>query len=151
MQSTLIIGIGNILQSDEGIGVHIVNHILESGIKLPEEVEVIDGGTSGFDLLPYMKGRDKIIIIDALRTDDVPGSIYRFSPDYALESHTSLSLHEVGIMQVIKMLYFMGENPKIEIIGIVPEDINTLNINISPAVRESIPKAVELILNAAAN
>ena len=54
MQKVLILGIGNILQSDEGIGVHIVNHIIQSGINLPDEVEVIDGGTAGFDLLPHM-------------------------------------------------------------------------------------------------
>lgn len=151
MQRVLILGIGNILHKDDGVGVHIVNQILSSDIILPREVEVIDGGTAGFDLLPSMKGRDKIIIVDALKTEDVPGSIYRFSPDYALESRTSISLHEIGIKEVIRMLNLLGENPEIEIIGIVPEDINTLDISISPAVEKSIPDAIGLILNAATN
>lgn len=151
MQRVLILGIGNILQSDDGIGVHIVNHILDSGIPLPEEIEVVDGGTAGFDLLSVMKGRDRIIIVDALKTDDIPGSIYRFSPENVVNSRASISLHEVGIKEVIRMLGLLGENPEIEIIGIVPKDISTFNIGISPAVKESIPGAVEQILKAAIN
>ena len=151
MCNVLILGIGNILQSDEGIGVHIVNHILQSDIKLPDEVEVIDGGTAGFDLIPIMKNRDRIIIVDAVAVQDAPGSIYRFSPDNAMDTRAVFSLHEVGIMEVIRMLRIFGDNPEIEIIGIVPEDVKTLDINISPAVKESMPKAVDQILNAALN
>jgi len=149
MRRVLILGIGNILKSDEGLGVHIVNHILESDIYLPEGVESVDGGTLGFDLLPLMNGQDKIIIVDALKTDDFPGSIYRFSPDYAVESHASFSLHEVGIIEVIRVLRLMDQNPEIEIIGIVPEDITSIAINLSPVVRKSIPLAVHQILDAA--
>ena len=151
MRKKLILGIGNILQSDDGIGVHIINHILESGMSVPDDVELIDGGTAGFDLLSVMTGREKIIIVDALRTDDKPGSIYRFTPEHAADSFTSFSLHEVGIKEVIRALNLLGENPEIEFIGIVPEDISTLNIGISPAVKDSIPVAVDQIFNAVIN
>ncbi len=151
MRTILILGIGNILQSDDGIGVHVINHILESDMIIPEDVEIIDGGTAGFDLLSVMTGREKIIIVDALKTDDVPGSIYRFTPEHARDSRASFSLHDVGITEVLRTLKLLGENPEIEFIGIVPENISTLNIGLSPAVKKSIPLAVNQIFNAITN
>jgi hydrogenase maturation protease len=149
-RNVLILGIGNILQRDEGLGVHVVNYI-NRNIELPDGIEVIDGGTAGFDLLPLMAGRDKIIIVDALRADDKPGSIYRFNPEDAMRSRASLSLHEVGITEIIDLLRLLGENPEVEIIGIVPEDISTLHMDISTPVRRSIPQAVIQIMDAAMN
>ncbi len=150
MKRILVLGIGNILQKDDGIGVHIVNHIAETGMELPGDVELADGGTAGHDLIPLMQGRDKIIIVDALNVDDRPGSVYRFTPEHLLERKGAFSLHDVGIKEVIASLRILGEVPEIEIIGIVPEDIGTLDIGISDSVRESIPKAVREIFDAAA-
>ena len=144
----LILGIGNLLQSDEGLGVHIVNQIAQN-VEIPEDVEVVDGGTAGFDLLPLMQGREKIIIVDALIVDDEPGSIYRFKPEQIRSARTRFSLHDVGIIEIIELLKLLGENPDIEIIGVVPEDITTLNMDITPRVRESIPKVIEQIMDAA--
>jgi hydrogenase maturation protease len=149
MRKVLILGIGNMLQSDDGLGVYIVRHMEQSGIQLPDGVSLLDGGTAGFDLLGLIDGYDKIVIVDALRTDDKPGSIYRFTPEHAVESRARFSLHEVGIMEVIKTLRIMDYNPEIEFIGIVPENISELNTAISQAVMESIPRAVEVILEAA--
>ena len=151
MAKTLILGIGNILQKDDGIGVHIVQEMIESKQALPENVEIVDGGTAGYDLIPIMQGHDKIIIVDALKADDRPGSIYRFSAEHLADQGSSFSMHDIGIRGIIDSLRIMGENPVIEIIGIVPEDIDTLDIGISDSVRESIPQAVEQILQAAAS
>ncbi|HON77803.1 MAG TPA: HyaD/HybD family hydrogenase maturation endopeptidase [Spirochaetota bacterium] len=151
MKKVLVLGIGNILQGDDGLGVHIVNRIEESGISLPDDVEIIDGGTAGFDLLPLMQGRDRIIVVDAMRGEGTPGSIYRFKPENAVETRSGVSLHEVGLMEVIRTLRLLGSNPDIEIIGIIPEDIETTDIKISAAVQNAIPKAIELILDAVAN
>lgn len=150
MRRVLILGIGNILQSDEGIGPRTARYI-EENITLPEGVEVADGGTAGFDLLTIMKDRDKIVIIDALKADDEPGSVYRFPADSARGTRSYFSLHEVGIMEVIRMLRVLGDNPVIDFIGIVPEDINTFRIHISPSVEQSIPKAADQALDAAIN
>ena len=100
-------------------------------------------------LIPMMIGRKKIIIIDALKTDDEPGSIYRFKPDHAVQAGCRLSLHEGGITDVLNTMRLMGHTPEVEIIGIVPEDITTLDIAISEAVRKSVPRAIETVLNAA--
>ncbi len=75
----LLLGMGNILRRDDGIGIHVVDLLKNSQEKiLPENVEVLDGGTTGYGLLPYLLNRRGIIIIDALKTDDRAGSIYRF-------------------------------------------------------------------------
>lgn len=143
----LVLGIGNILMRDEGIGVHVVNRMLEAG-GLPSGVEVIDGGTAGFDLIPLMKDRKKIIIVDALSMDDAPGTIYRFRPDDVDSPQRGYSLHEVNILEVIRTLKMMGDVPEIEIIGVVAEDISTLEISLSDAVMGAVPKAVSAVMDA---
>lgn len=149
MKKILVLGIGNILQSDDGIGVHVANEILSSGRTISDDVEIIDGGTAGLDLIPIMIGREKIIIIDALKAEDEPGSIYRFKPDHAVQARRMLSLHEGGITDVLNTMRLMGHTPEVEIIGIVPEDITTLDIALSEAVRKSMPRAIDIVLNAA--
>ncbi|HSV96169.1 MAG TPA: HyaD/HybD family hydrogenase maturation endopeptidase [Spirochaetota bacterium] len=149
MKNVLILGIGNILQSDDGLGVHIVNEIIDSGVTLPDNVEIVDGGTAGFDLIPLMQGKDRIIIVDALGAADEPGSVYRLSPEQCTTCNARFSLHEVGIMQVLRTLRLLGDDPLIEIIGIVPRDVTTLSMNISEPVRRSIPVAVKTVLEAA--
>jgi len=145
----LVLGIGNILMKDDGIGVHVANRMMESG-DLPGNVEVIDGGTAGFDLIPLMSDREKIIIIDALSMDDAPGSVYRFRQDDVDSARRGYSLHEVGIMEVIRTLRMMGGNPEIEFIGIVTEDISTLDISLSDAVMGAVPRAISAVMDAVA-
>lgn len=148
MRNVLVLGIGNILQKDDGVGVHIVNHMVETGMSFPDGVEVIDGGTAGFDLIPLMKDRDKIIIVDALQVDDQPGSVYRFAPEHLVESRERYSLHDLGVREIIKQLSLSGDDPEIEIIGVVPEDINSLEIGISDSIKQSIPRVAEQIMDA---
>jgi hydrogenase maturation protease len=149
MKKTLILGIGNILLSDEGLGVHIVNELASSGVSVPDDVEVFDGGTAGFDLIPLMKDRERIIIVDALKADSEPGSIYRFRAEQAVRRQSTFSLHEGGITEVLETMKLMGHTPDVEFIGIVPEDISTIDIRMSDAVKRSVPRAIELILSAA--
>ena len=149
MRKVLILGIGHLLKRDDGLGVHIIKYIEESGAVLPDGIELLDGGTAGFDLLGLIENYEKIVIVDALRADDEPGSIYRFTPEHAVETRSHFSLHEVGIMEVIRLLRIMERNPEIEFVGIVPENISDYDTTISPAVRKAIPRAVEVILDAA--
>ncbi len=147
----LILGIGNILQKDDGVGVHIVQSLLERQASLPGNIGIMDGGTAGFDLIGEMSEWGKIVIVDALKASDKPGSVYRFKPEQARARTTSVSLHEVGIMEVIREMRFLGHNPDIEFVGVVAEDVDTLEIGMSEAVRESIPRAIEVVLDAAMN
>jgi len=149
VKEVLILGIGNILHKDDGLGVFIVNEMSTTVSDLPGNVEIFDGGISGYDLLPVMSGRKKIVIVDALKTNDKPGSIYRFSAKHLADCNNKFSLHDMGVKKLVDMLMIMGEKPEVEVIGIVPEDIQSLAIGISESVKNSIPKAVECILEAA--
>ena len=151
-KKVLILGVGSILHKDDGLGVFIVNEIIESSAKNKlKDVELADGGTLGYDLLSVMSGREKIVIIDALKIDDTPGSIYRFHAKHLLEKGNKFTMHDVGVKKIIDMLALTGEEPEIEIIGIVPEDIHSFEIGISDSVMKSVPKAVEYVLDAALN
>ncbi len=145
----LILGVGNILMGDDGLGVHIVRHIEESGVDLPRGVELLDGGTAGYDLVGLVKDFDRIVIVDALRAEDAPGSVYRFSPDDAAAVSGRWSTHDAGIMDVVRALDLMGLQPEIVFVGIVPGPIAGIAPGISAAVRDSIPRAVDIILDAA--
>ncbi|MEJ5360841.1 MAG: HyaD/HybD family hydrogenase maturation endopeptidase [Spirochaetota bacterium] len=146
-KKTLILGIGNLLQKDDGIGVHVVQYMQKNNVKLPDNVELLDGGTVGFNLIPYMIDFDKLIIVDALKVQDRPGSIYRFDGKHLKAKTPNVSLHEMGIAEVLKVLRVQGYSPEVEVIGIVPEDVASLDITLSPLVAESIPKVVDLILD----
>ena len=141
----LVLGVGNILHRDDGVGVYVV-HTLRKRSSIVPIVDIIDGGTAGFDLLTIMTGRKRIIIVDALKADDVPGSIYRL-PAYSLkDSGSMLSLHEAGVKKIIDMLHFMGEDPEIEIVGIVVEDISSVEIGLSERVEKAVPRVIEEII-----
>ncbi len=140
-----VIGVGNLLLKDEGIGVHIV-HALQQ-IDIPHGIKIIDGGTSP-DLPYYLKGIDKLIIIDAVKAGSKPGTIYRFHPcDLTLETKRIISLHELGLEQSLKIMSLMGSEPKeIVIIGIEPKEIDW-GTEVSAELQQKIPEIVNFVLN----
>jgi len=146
-KNVLIVGIGNILQMDDGIGPHVITDLLESDHDLPDNIDILDGGTAGYDLVPYMQNRDRIIVIDALKVDDKPGSIYHFTADNIAPDRSTYSLHDFGLKKILDMLKMSGHEPHVEIIGIVPEDITTLDIGLTRPVKDAIPKVLDLIRN----
>ena len=149
MRKVLILGIGNILMGDDGLGVHIVRHIAETEAGLPRGVELLDGGTAGYDLMGLMRDFDKIVVVDALGAEDAPGSVYRFTPDCAGAAPGRWSVHDAGIAAAIRALDLLGRLPEIEFVGIVPDRIAGMDLEISRPVRDSIPRAVKIILDAA--
>ena len=141
----LVLGVGNILHRDDGVGVHIIN-ILKREKRIAPFAEVVDGGTAGFDLLSVMRERKKIIIVDALKADDVPGSIYRIPAFNLKDRDSKMSLHEAGVKQIVDMLHVTGEDPEVEILGVVAEDISSVEIGLSEKVESAVPRAIEEII-----
>jgi len=144
--NTLVLGLGNILVSDEGVGVHVVN-ALERAYDLPNAVEVLDGGTSGMDLLDTIAGRDHLIVADAIRSDKPPASIVKLTGD---EVHaffqTKISPHQLGLCDLLASLALSDEAPeRVTIVGIVPDDLE-LGTDLSPRVAEACDAAVEMIV-----
>ena len=140
----VVIGVGNLLLGDEGIGIHVIKALQE--IELPEDVIIIDGGTSP-DLIAYTTAGDKLIIIDAAKAGGEPGSIYRFQPEDLAEANGTLtSAHELGVEQNLKLMSLMRNEPKeVVIIGIEPKEIDW-GIELSNEMRKKVPAIIDIIL-----
>ena len=141
----LILGLGNILLGDEGVGVRIAEQLASQS--LPDEVEVIDGGTAGYELLSFLEGREKVIIVDAVKTSDKPGAVYKMDLSILEEDATMhLSLHQLGLKNVFKIASLMDINPKVTLVGVVPKDYQSYKIGLSKEVEKAIPIAIKAIL-----
>ena len=139
-----VVGVGNLLLKDEGIGVH-TTHALQQ-IDIPHNVRIVDGGTSP-DLPYYLENVDKLIIIDAVKTGGQPGTIYRFHPcDMNIESEKIISLHELGLEQSLRMMSLMGNEPKeTVIIGIEPKELNW-GTELEAELQQKIPEIINAVL-----
>ncbi len=120
----VVLGIGNLLMSDEGIGVHAVE-ALQTHFVLPAEVEVVDGGTTGMELLPELEGADHLIVVDAVRVGKPPASVVRLVGDEVPAFFkTKLSPHQVGLSDVLAALRFAGGSPgQVVLIGVQPASL----------------------------
>jgi hydrogenase maturation protease len=138
-------GAGNILLRDEGVGVHVIR-ALKKDEALPPNVELVDIGTAALDALQSLADVDKLIVVDAVKGGDEPGAIYRFSPEDVSEKRSeSLSLHQLGLLEALKMAGMLGTVPKeVVIVGIQPGDVSP-GLEPSPEIKRRIPEAVEVI------
>jgi len=137
-----VLGIGNVLLRDEGIGCHVV-HALE-GISLPD-VKIIDGGTCP-DVVQFLEDADKLIIVDAVKGGGMPGQIYRFHlEDITLEQKPFLSLHDVGLVDSLMLMQLWHKTGEAVIIGVEPRDINW-GLELSPELQEKMPQIIDAIL-----
>ncbi len=142
----LILGIGNILLGDEGIGVHVIERLRQ--VPLPEDVELADGGTAGADMIDIIADRQKVIIVDAMQTDDKPGTIRKFSiGDLNPSNNLSVSLHNLGIVETIFMTKMLGCSPReVTVLGIKPEKIHPC-LELSEKLNQKVAYIIELILS----
>ena len=139
-----IIGAGNLLLKDEGIGIHTVKALQE--MRLPPNVRLIDGGTSP-DLIAFSGDCDKLIIIDAAKAGGEPGTIYRFRPeDLAGNVNVLASAHELGVPENIAMMSLLGKKPaETLIIGIEPKEIDG-GLELSALLEGKIPEIVRVVM-----
>lgn len=143
-QKIVIVGVGNVLCKDEGVGVHVVESL--KAYHLPDNVIIHDCGTGGLDILEFLEGSDKAIIVDAVRGGMKPGEIYNFRLDEidAKDGEMKmLSLHELDLvkaMEIGKRAYKTPE--KILVIGIEPKNVE-VGIDLTTEVREAIPRVIQ--------
>jgi len=144
-QNITILGVGNILLSDEGVGVHVANELCKRA--LPENVSVVEGGTDGFRLLNVITEADRLIVVDAVKGGGEPGSLYRFDIDdvKACPSGFKTSVHQIGILEVIDLSGLIGKTPRTTIIGVEPKSLE-MGLELSPEIREKMPRIIELVL-----
>ena len=140
-----ILGVGNILLKDEGIGVRVVRQ-LEHGYTFQPEIALIDGGTDGPHLTSLVAHFDEIIVIDAVEGGEKPGTLYRFTLDQiSFDIPTHLSIHQMGVLESLNEVRLLGKEPEVTFIGIEPEDISPWGMDLSPVVEEKIPEIITLV------
>lgn len=144
MNHTVVLGIGNLLLKDEGLGIHVASRMME--MHLPQNVEVVDGATAIWDVVSLADSADRLIIVDAVRGGGAPGTIYRLSlDDIAVDEKEPLSLHHIGLPQMLDVCSLIGRKPLTVIIGVEPKEVD-FALELSPEVEEKVPQIIELIL-----
>jgi len=146
-RSILIMGVGNYLMGDEGIGVHLIQELSKKN--LPEYIDVLDGGTGGFLLLSCFEVYPTIIFVDATMDGKPAGTISLIRPKFASDFPSALSVHDVGLKDMIEAVYLMEEVPDIHLFTVSIEEINPMTIELNQRVRESIPELIDKILEQA--
>lgn len=140
----LILGVGNILMQDEGIGVHIINRLKEE--RLASNVDIIDGGTAGFELIDIMEGYNRIFILDAIDAGMQPGEAIVFTPEDVKDRSlkNNYSMHGYGLLTILKVAEFIDKRFNIKLIGI--QKFSTeYKIGLSRELMARLPETVEFV------
>jgi hydrogenase maturation protease len=142
-QKTLILGVGNLLMGDEGVGVAAIRYLEAKGFA--EHAELVDGGTSGFHLLGLFRNQQQLILIDAA-TDDKPlGTVSLIRPRYANDFPPTLTAHDIGLKDLIESAALLGYWPEVDLITVSIGDLGLMTMELSPAVAAALP-AVEALV-----
>jgi hydrogenase maturation protease len=140
-----VIGVGNILLCDEGIGVHVVRELHRRGV--PPGVEYADGGVAGATLLNLIEGEKRVVIVDAVDAPFPPGTVVRFAPDeIAGTVSPAWSLHDVNLAAVLGMMRLRETLPEMLILGVVPADIGSYRLDLSEPLAARFGEIVEKVL-----
>ncbi|MBF0558518.1 MAG: hydrogenase maturation protease [Nitrospirae bacterium] len=141
----LVLGVGNLLLQDDGVGVHLINALRD--VPLPGNVELVDAGTVSHQLISLFHETDYLILIDAVDAGDVPGSIFRFSPDdFNFPAEQKLSLHQMNLIDILQMAEMTGAKPEAVVIGVQPKNVSSWSLELSDEVKAVVPKVMELVI-----
>ena len=147
VKNILVIGMGNVLMQDEGVGVRAVEE-LESRYIIPEGVAVVDGGTAGMELFDPIRNCDQLIVADAINTGDAYGTLVRIAnEDVPAFFQTKLSNHQLGLSDLLALLTLKGEVPKhIAIIGMVPHSLEN-KLGLTPEATMGLAGMVNMLVD----
>lgn len=141
-----ILGVGNLLLGDEGFGVHVIERLQEQ-YRFPENVELLDGGTAGIMLAPFMEDKDILFVIDVVNLAEEPGTIhiYENKDVRAGDIQTRMSPHQVGLLEILDLCRLRGKAPqRIEMITVVPADLST-KIGLSEPLALAVDTVIALL------
>ena len=140
----LVLGVGNLLMGDEGIGVAAIRHLEEQGFS--EHAELVDGGTSGFHLLGLFRNRQRLILIDAATDGKPPGTVSLIRPRYASDFPPTLTAHDIGLKDLIESAALLGDWPEVDLITVSIGGLGSMTMELSPAIAAALPM-VEALAN----
>jgi len=147
--STLLLGLGNILMKDERLGVYVVNTVKER-YDCPSDLEIIDGGTLGLDLLPLFEQYDRIVIVDAVNFGREPGYIGILEDDQIpAVIFSKLSVHQIGLADLVSAARLKGIMPsKLCVIGMQPSSVDfSFGLEMSDVVNANIEKLIDVTID----
>ena len=140
----LVLGLGNVLMADEGIGVHVVRALEKH--TLPAGVECLDGGTGGFILLEPMQNADCVILIDAADDGNPPGTVTRTTPRFSHDYPPTLTAHDIGIKDLLDAFYIQGGGPEVVLYAITIDPHQPISMSLSAESAKAADEAVARIL-----
>ncbi len=140
----LVLGLGNVLMSDEGIGVHVVRALEKH--TLPAGVECLDGGTGGFILLEPMQNADRVLLIDAADDGNPPGTVTRTTPRFSHDYPPTLTAHDIGIKDLLDAFYIQGGGPEVVLYAITIDPHQPISMSLSAESAKAADVAVARIL-----
>jgi hydrogenase maturation protease len=143
-----ILGLGNVLMGDDALGPWVIEELLANW-EFPENVEVVDVGTPGLDLVPYVGGADTILIVDTVKSDGPPGRIRVYEREQLLArpAEPRLSPHDPGLKEALFALTLAGSAPEdVVLVGVVPGAVDR-GIGLSPAVQDAVSPAAAMVID----
>jgi len=143
----LILGIGNILMGDEGVGVHVVNSLEKAA--LPADVDVLDGGVGSFLLLEPMQSAERVILVDATIDGQKTGSVRRLQPRFSTDYPTTLTAHDIGLKDLLDAFYLMGKIPDVTLYAISIPPLQDMVMELSPELVPVVPVVARMVIEEA--
>jgi len=150
-KKTLVLGLGNVIMGDEGVGVHVVRALEK--VQLPPGVECLDGGTGGFVLLEPLQSADRIVLIDATDDGKAPGTVTRTTPRFSQDYPPTLTAHDIGVKDLLDAFYMHSGEREVVLyaISIDPRQSISLDLSLACAVaRDDAARQIAAELNTAA-
>ncbi|HEY1254361.1 MAG TPA: hydrogenase maturation protease [Terracidiphilus sp.] len=141
---TLVLGLGNFIMGDEGVGVHVVR-ALETH-PLPANIECLDGGTGGFTLLEPLQSADRVIMIDAAADNNPIGTVTRTAPRFSRDYPPTLTAHDIGVKDLLDVFYMQGGSPDVILYSITIDPQQPISMDLSGEIKNAADQAVAEIL-----
>jgi hydrogenase maturation protease len=143
-KKTLVLGLGNVIMGDEGVGVHVVRAIEKH--TLPDGVECLDGGTGGFILLEPLESAGRIILIDAAADGNPPGTVTRTTPRFSSDYPPTLTAHDIGVKDLLDAFYMQGGSRDVVLYAIAIDPRQSISMELSPVTAQAAQEAEQRIL-----
>lgn len=143
MPRTLVLGIGNLLMGDEGVGVRVVEALARE--PWPADVTILDGGTGGFHLLEYLRDFDPVVMVDATMDGRPAGTVDIIRPRYASDFPRALTAHDIGLRDLVEAAQLTGTLPEIHLVTVSIAEIKSMELALSAAVAEAVPAACDAV------
>ena len=138
----LVIGIGNILLNDEGVGIHVISRMEKEGFT---GADLLDGGTGGFHLLGFIQSYKTVIIVDASLDQFPAGHVRVLHPRYARDFPKQLSAHEIGLKDLLDAAFLLGNMPQIYLVAVSVKDFREMGMELTPEVERAVPEVIEQV------